>query len=161
MESLPRVALVHPVAHAGVHALEHVKAGHDVQAGNVAAGRRKSAAPGRRAAEAKGRLAEDVVAELLEAQGFAVLARRLRTGAGEIDLVVADATSLVFVEVKARGSFSEAAFAVSARQQARLLEAASAALAAHEHWARDEIRFDVALVAAGAVQILGDAIRYS
>ena len=115
----------------------------------------------RRAAEVMGRGAEDIVAERLEGQGFTVLARRLRTGAGEIDLVVADAHRLVFVEVKARGCLADAAYAVSARQQARLLEAASVALAQHEGWARDEMRFDVALVAGGKVEILVDAIRYS
>jgi len=115
----------------------------------------------RRAAEVLGRGAEDIVAERLEGQGFAVLARRLRTGAGEIDLVVADAGRLVFVEVKARGCLADAAYAVSARQQARLLEAASAALAAHAEWARDEMRFDVALVAGSRIEILADAIRYS
>lgn len=114
----------------------------------------------RRAAEILGRGAEDAVALRLEGQGFTVLARRLRTGAGEIDLVVADEGRLVFVEVKARASFAAAAHAVSARQQARLLEAASAALAQHPAWARAEIRFDVALVAGGAVEILVDAIRY-
>ena len=115
----------------------------------------------RRAADILGRGAEDVVARLLEAHGFAVLARRLRTGAGEIDLIVADERRLVFVEVKARGCLADAAYAVSARQQARLLEAASLALAQHEDWARDEMRFDVALVAGAAVEILVDAIRYS
>jgi putative endonuclease len=108
-----------------------------------------------------GRGAEDVVAQQLEGQGFTVLARRLRTGAGEIDLVVADVHRLVFVEVKARGCLADAAYAVSARQQARLLEAASVALALHEDWARDEMRFDVALVAGAKVEILVDAIRYS
>jgi putative endonuclease len=107
-----------------------------------------------------GRGAEDVVAGLLEARGFTVLAQRLRTGAGEIDLVVADTDRLVFVEVKARGCLADAAYAVSARQQVRLLEAASLALAKHEEWARPEIRFDVALVAGDRVEILPDAIRY-
>ena len=115
---------------------------------------------GRRKAEMLGRGAEDEVARQLERRGFAVLARRLRTGAGEIDLVVADAERLVFVEVKARGCLADAAYAVSARQQARLLEAASLALATHEDWARAEMRFDVALVAGGRVEILADAIRY-
>ncbi len=115
----------------------------------------------RRAAEMMGRGAEDIVAAQLEGQGFTVLARRLRTGAGEIDLVVADAQRLVFVEVKARGCLADAAYAVSARQQARLLEAASVALALHEDWARDEMRIDVALVAGGMVEMLVDAIRYS
>jgi putative endonuclease len=122
---------------------------------------RRRAPAKRRAAEVMGRGAEDLVAQQLEVQGFAILARRLRTGAGEIDLVVADAERLVFIEVKARGCLADAAYSVSARQQARLLEAASVALATHEDWARDEIRFDVALVAGGAVEILPDAIRFS
>ncbi len=63
----------------------------------------------RRAAEMMGRGAEDAVARRLEGLGFTVLARRLRTGAGEIDLVVADAGRLVFVEVKARGCLAAAA----------------------------------------------------
>ena len=130
-------------------------------AGLALPGLARPRAPGkRRAAETLGRGAEEMVARQLEEQGFAVLARRLRTGAGEIDLVVADAERLVFVEVKARGCFADAAYAVSARQQARLLEAASLALATHADWARDEIRFDVALVAGGAVEMLLDAIRY-
>ncbi|HYP62521.1 MAG TPA: YraN family protein, partial [Acidocella sp.] len=60
----------------------------------------------RRAAESLGRDAEDLVAQGLEAQGYKILARRLRTKAGEIDLVVADAARLIFVEVKARNSLA-------------------------------------------------------
>src|SRR5271163_2476257 len=112
----------------------------------------------RRAAETLGRNAEDDVAMLWRAKGFSVLAKRLRTGAGEIDLVVADGEILVFVEVKARRSMAEAAYAVSPRQQTRLLEAASMALAAHEDWHRPCIRFDVALVCNGAIQHIEDAI---
>lgn len=119
----------------------------------------------RRAAEHLGRSAEEAVARHMEAQGYAVLARRLRTGAGEIDIVVADDARLLFIEVKARGSLAAAADAISSRQQARLLEAASVALMRHEAWARPQTRFDVALVAPGAVpaldiEILEDAIRY-
>ena len=115
----------------------------------------------RRAAQALGRGAEDLVAEQLLAAGYTILAQRLRTKAGEIDLVAADARRLIFVEVKARPCFTEAAYAVSARQQARLLAAAGVALAMHPEWAREEMRFDVALVAGGAVQMIEDAIRYS
>jgi len=115
----------------------------------------------RRAAQALGRGAEDLVAEQLLAAGYTILAQRLRTKAGEIDLVAADARRLIFVEVKARPCFTEAAYAVSARQQARLLAAAGVALAMHPEWAREEMRFDVALIAGGAVQMIEDAIRYS
>jgi len=115
----------------------------------------------RAAAESRGRAAEDVVAAGWQSQGFNILARRLRTGAGEIDLVVADEQRLVFIEVKTRKSFTEAAYAVMPRQQARLLEAAGAALAAHQDWQRPETRFDVALVCGGTVQHIEDAIRYN
>ncbi len=115
----------------------------------------------RRAAETLGRQAEDEVAGLLRDKGFEILALRLKTGAGEIDIVAADAHCLVFVEVKARASFSEAAYAVSPRQQARLFQAASLALAHNETWARSEMRFDAALVAGNGIQIIEDAIRFN
>ncbi|OYV29124.1 MAG: YraN family protein [Acidocella sp. 20-61-6] len=121
----------------------------------------KKSVAGRRAAEALGRVAEDEVAARWQAKGFSVLAQRLRTGAGEIDLVLADADTLIFVEVKARKSLAEAAYAVSPRQQARLLEAASLALALHENWSRSAIRFDVALVCHGKIEHIEDAIRYN
>ncbi len=88
-----------------------------------------------------------------------MLAQRLRTGAGEIDLVVANAEKLIFIEVKSRKSFADAAYAVLPRQQARLLEAAGAALAAHADWERPETRFDVALVCGGQIRHIPDAIR--
>ncbi len=115
----------------------------------------------RREAQALGRGAEDLVAEQLQAAGYTILAQRLRTKAGEIDLVVAEDRRLIFIEVKARPRLAEAAYAVSARQQARLLEAAGVALATRPEWAREETRFDVALIAGGAVQMIKDAIRYS
>jgi putative endonuclease len=117
--------------------------------------------PKRRAAEIRGRYAEDAVAARWEADGYHILARRLRTQSGEIDLVAANAEKLVFIEVKARKSFADAAYAVLPRQQSRLLDAAGAALALHESWHRPEIRFDVALVCNGAIQTIEDAIRYN
>ncbi|MBB5373175.1 YraN family protein [Acidocella aromatica] len=114
----------------------------------------------RRAAQALGQSAEELVAEKLATSGYTILAQRLRTKAGEIDLIAANARRLLFVEVKARPSLAEAAYAVSVRQQARLLEAASVVLAVHPEWAREETRFDVALVAGEAVRVIKDAIRY-
>ena len=49
-----------------------------------------------------GRRGEDLAAEHLERLGFQVLARNHRTRFGELDLVVFDGTTLVFVEVKTR-----------------------------------------------------------
>ncbi len=115
----------------------------------------------RRAAERFGRDAEAVVAAGWQARGYEVLARRLRTGAGELDLVVADGDTLVFVEVKARKSAAVAAYAVGPRQQQRLLLAAEAALAGHEEWQRPTTRFDVALVCGAGIETIEDAIRYN
>jgi putative endonuclease len=51
---------------------------------------------------ALGRLGEELAARHLERLGFEVVARRHRTRFGELDLVVTDGETLVFVEVKAR-----------------------------------------------------------
>lgn len=51
---------------------------------------------------ALGRLGEDLAAAHLERLGFAVVARNHRTRFGEIDLIAADARTLVFCEVKTR-----------------------------------------------------------
>lgn len=114
---------------------------------------------GRRAAETHGRRAEDEVAAMLRRRGYEILAIRLKTAGGEIDIVAADAACLIFVEVKARPSLSEAAYALSARQQARLIQAASIALANNPGWAREAMRFDAALVVPGGIEIIEDAIR--
>jgi putative endonuclease len=113
----------------------------------------------RRLAETRGRDAESFVAEHWRSQGFDVLARRLRTQAGEIDLIVADPSTLVFIEVKSRGSFAAAAHSVAPRQQARIFQAADSALAAHDEWGRPNIRFDVALVCNGRLEHIHDALR--
>lgn len=113
----------------------------------------------RRAAERRGRAAEFVVARWYRQRGFAVLAQRLRTAAGELDLVVADAASLVFVEVKARAGLTVAVEAVTPRQQRRIAAAAAIALAENPDWARGGTRFDVMLVVGGAVVAIPDAFR--
>ena len=49
-----------------------------------------------------GRIGEDLALAHLERLGYALVARNYRTRHGEIDLVVYDGTTLVFVEVKTR-----------------------------------------------------------
>ena len=51
---------------------------------------------------ALGRLGEDLAARHLEALGFAILARNVRTRHGEIDMIAFGSRTLVFVEVKTR-----------------------------------------------------------
>lgn len=89
-----------------------------------------------------------------------MLAERLRTPAGELDMVAEKAGLLAFVEVKARPSLREAAFALTERQQARLMSAAEIWLAANPGHGHEGMRFDVLLVAAdGTVRRITDALR--
>jgi putative endonuclease len=104
--------------------------------------------------------AEAAAAVALEHEGWVVLGRRLRTEAGEVDLLAEQAGLLAIVEVKARPSLADAAVAVSARQRARLLAAADIILAEHPEWGVAGVRFDVLLVdAAGRVRRITDAFR--
>lgn len=89
-----------------------------------------------------------------------ILARRLRTPVGELDLVAERDGLLAFAEVKRRKTLGEAAASLGPRQRARLLAAAGAALAENAGWGRAGVRFDVLLVdAAGRVRRIADAFR--
>src|SRR5262249_35606609 len=91
--------------------------------------------------------AESRAAAYLMAKGCRILAKRFRTPHGEIDIVAKRRNLLAFVEVKARASLYEAAFAVTPRQQARIINAAQAWLVAHPEHAEFELRFDAILIA--------------
>jgi putative endonuclease len=105
--------------------------------------------------------AEAAACRALERGGWTILARRLRTADGEIDIVAATATLLAVIEVKARSTLADAASALGPRQRARLLAAAEIVLAEHPDWAREEMRFDLIVVdRAGAVRRIADAFRW-
>ena len=114
-----------------------------------------------RTAQARGVAAEAACVAALAQDGWTVLARRLRTAAGEIDVVAERAGLLAFIEVKARTDLATAAWALGPRQRARLLAAAEIALAEHPDWGRAGVRFDVLLVdQAGRVRRIADAFRH-
>jgi len=103
--------------------------------------------PERRAAFRLGLTAEVKAAALLLAKGYRIVARRWRSPVGEIDLVARRGRALVFVEVKARGRFDDAAESVTPRQRRRIVAGANAWLAKHPDDVTRDIRFDVVLVA--------------
>jgi len=107
----------------------------------------KQASPERVAAFQTGISAESRAAAFLFAKGYRTLAKRFRTPHGEIDLIVRRRNLLAFVEVKARATLDDAAFAVTPRQQARIINATQAWLAAHPEYAEFELRFDAILIA--------------
>jgi putative endonuclease len=102
--------------------------------------------PERQVAFRFGLSAETRAAALLLAKGFRIVARRWRSPVGEIDLVARRGRLLVFVEVKARASFDDAAEAVTPRQRRRIIAAAQAWLTRHAKDLDCDIRFDAVLV---------------
>ena len=107
----------------------------------------ENASPERVAAFRTGLSAESRAAAYLLAKGYRILARRYRTPYGEIDLVARKRNLLAFVEVKARANLDDAAWAVTPRQQQRIINAAQAWLMSHPEHAEFEMRFDAMLIA--------------
>ena len=111
-------------------------------------------------AHRRGHEAEARAEAALRREGWSILARRLRTAAGEIDLVADRDGLTALIEVKARPTLAQAAQALRAGQQSRLLAAGEVALAQNPDWGRCGVRFDVLLVdAAGTVRRIKDALR--
>jgi putative endonuclease len=78
----------------------------------------------RRSREAAGRRAEWLAALWLLLKGYRLLARRVRTPGGEIDLIMRRGDALVFVEVKARATLDSGLAALHAGGMNRVAAAA-------------------------------------
>jgi putative endonuclease len=101
----------------------------------------------RRRAEVFGHRAERAAAWLLRAKGWRILARRLKTPLGEIDIVARRGRTVAFVEVKARPDLAAGMLALQPRQRERLQRAATLFLAQQPRYARDhDLRFDLVVV---------------
>ncbi len=81
-------------------------------------------AAARIAADRRGRRAETIAAWWLRLQGFAILAQRVRTGVGEVDLVARRGRTLLFVEVKARATSDAGHWAIEHHRLRRVARAA-------------------------------------
>ena len=97
-----------------------------------------------------GRLGEDLALAHLERLGYRSLARNHRTRFGEIDLIVCDDATIVFVEVKTRrlgASAGSALESVPPRKQRQVRGIAAAWLVESTDRPRSaDLRFDVVAV---------------
>jgi putative endonuclease len=104
------------------------------------------------AAEKRGRRSETWAALLLRLKGYRILGRRVRTHAGEIDLIARAPSGLVcFIEVKARGDAGTAIESVGARQQSRIARAAALYVAGKPALRDKGMRFDIVTVSPRAL----------
>jgi putative endonuclease len=100
----------------------------------------------RQAAEQRGHWGERRAAWWLRLHGWSIVARRVKTKYGEIDLVARRWRTIAFVEVKTRATADELNLAID---QHRLKRVAAATHALVPRYARptDTIRIDVILIA--------------
>lgn len=102
----------------------------------------------RRVAEASGRRGERLAAWWLRLKGWRILDRRVRTPAGEVDLIVRRGHLIAFVEVKMRRTAAELDHAIDQRRLARVAAAAEMLMPRYA-LAGEDIRVDVLLLAPG------------
>lgn len=113
--------------------------------------------------QSRGNQAEQTARVFLIRQGLRVVQRNYRAPCGEIDLVMDDRGTLVFVEVRYRNStrFGGAAESVDTRKQARLRATAEHYLQKHKKAGKNPCRFDIVAIGPGTgdieVQWLRDA----
>jgi len=113
-------------------------------------------------AKVLGNLGENLVIDLLKAQGWLILAHQWYCAWGELDIVACDRHWLIFIEVKTRslGNWDvNGALAVSKSKQKKIYLAALEFLGQHSHLSNLDCRFDVALVAARHT-VLGENYVY-
>jgi putative endonuclease len=109
-----------------------------------------------------GRRAENVAFRYLIDRGLRPVARNFRRRGGEIDIIMIDGNTLVFIEVRYRRSaaFAAPGLTVDARKQRKLIRTAALYAAAHRRLANHEMRFDVVAIEDGKpVHWIRDAFR--
>ena len=109
---------------------------------------RPRSARDRRLAEAAGRRGERIAGWWLRLKGWRILDRRVRTPAGEVDLVARKGSLVAFVEVKARATAADLDWAIDQRRLARVAAAAEVLMPRYAG-PGDDIRVDVVLLAPG------------
>lgn len=96
----------------------------------------------------KGWIAEEWVRDYLIRQGLVHKASNYRTKMGEIDLIMQEGSSLVFVEVRARSmaDFGSALESVTYAKQCKIMKVATYYLQTHKLIDQMPCRFDVVAV---------------
>ncbi|WP_420402972.1 YraN family protein [Nisaea sp.] len=101
----------------------------------------------KRRAQRFGLYAEASCRLILRLKGYRILATRLRTKVGEIDILAERGRTLAIVEVKARPSLTAARESVTHSQWRRLQKAALWVQRGNTRLARHRLRFDLFAVA--------------
>ena len=92
----------------------------------------------------RGRVAETRAQQFLEQAGLRFIARNVHSRTGELDLIMTDGNTVVFVEVRSRkrSRFGNAASSINLHKQRRLL-ASSQLYLQRRQWSHRPARIDV------------------
>lgn len=95
--------------------------------------------------QSSGKAAEALACQHLKQQGLRLLAQNWHCRRGELDLVMLDTDTVVFVEVRYRrhAAWGGAIESVDARKREKLTAAAMHFLQQESRWAKHPCRFDV------------------
>ena len=96
----------------------------------------------------KGRLAEDKALDYLENQGLVLEARNFRSRQGEIDLIMLDNDTCVFIEVRSRknNSFLHAAETIDQRKRTKIIQTSQLYIQKMQKKSNRFFRFDVVTI---------------
>lgn len=100
----------------------------------------------RRARNRSGRWAEHWAAAYLMLKGYRIIARRLKTPSGEIDLIALKGQRVAFVEVKRRGTREACEAAITVQLRNRVRRAAQLWLARQARYQAHELGFDLIFI---------------
>ena len=114
----------------------------------------------RPSSSAKGRAAERRVAWHYRLRGYRILARNVRAGGVELDLIVRRGRRLVFCEVKLKEGprFGDPLEAVDEWKQKRLRRGAEAWLLANPSFASLQVVFEFAAVRPSGIELVSDPL---
>ena len=93
----------------------------------------------------QGQYTENLACRYLENKGFKLVEKNFNCKVGEIDLIMQDNDTIVFVEVRYRKSndFGSGAESITVTKQSKLIKTASLYLQRHVKLSQYPVRFDV------------------
>lgn len=100
----------------------------------------------RQQAETRGRRAETFAAIWLRLKGYRIIAQRVRTPVGEIDLIASRGKTVAFIEVKRRKTLDSALQAVTISNWHRISAAAASWAAKRPDFQSHDWRFDLVAI---------------
>lgn len=114
-------------------------------------------------AQQRGQAAESAALAYLQGRGLVFCARNVRYRVGELDLVMRDGSTIVFVEVRYRSPsrFGGALATVHVAKQRRLIRAAQCWLLQHRPTMTPACRFDVVAQDGASIRWVRDAFMAS